>query len=326
MNPHFFSIIIPIYNVEPYLRQCLDSVLQQSYAGYEMICINDGSTDNSLSILQEYKERDGRIKIIDQENHGLSAARNAGIKEAIGEYILLLDSDDWLEPNTLQRLADKQNGEDMICFNGRRWFEDGTEEEPDKGIEESNLTGWDYYNKYALIPRKFHFVCTVLRLYKRECLLENNLFFKEGILHEDNLFTPIACYYAQSVKVIPDTLYVYRIREGSIMQTPDPKHLYDTIEVANLLAGFFIPIQTIDKRTLYREIAGEYFKWFMPAQQKIYRIKNKDLKKRINWSHFKIICSYPRHKRIYYLSTISPILFTLYIKLETFYKSKYHFK
>jgi glycosyltransferase involved in cell wall biosynthesis len=318
-----FSIIIPVYNVEPYLRQCLDSVLKQNYSDYEMICINDGSTDNCLSILQEYKERDGRIKIIDQDNHGLSAARNAGMKAASGEYILLLDSDDWLEPEALQTLTSGQKGEDMICFNGKRHFEDGRKESPDQGITEEKLTGWDYYNKYALVPRKFHFVCTVLRLYRRVFLLQNNLFFKEGILHEDNLFTPLACYYAQSVRVIPEILYVYRIRTGSIMQTPDIKHLHDTILVANQLAAFFIPIQTIDKKNLYREIAGEYFKWFIPEHQVSYKISVMKLKGLINWKYFKEVSVYPRHKRIYTLLTIHPFLFHLYYRIEYLFNRHY---
>ena len=188
------------------------------------------------------------------------------MKEATGEYLLLLDSDDWLEPHTLQTLADKQNGEDMICFNGKRYFEDGREEIPDQGITEERLTGWDYYSKYALIPRKFHFVCTVLRLYKREFLLQNKLFFKEGILHEDNLFTPIACYFSQSVQVIPDILYTYRIREGSITQKNSERRVQDMITITNQLSLFFISKNGLSKKTIYNSLSDSYidlFNWFL---------------------------------------------------------------
>jgi glycosyltransferase involved in cell wall biosynthesis len=311
-----FSIIIPVYNVELYLRQCLESVLNQTYSDFEVVCVNDGSTDNSAAILNEYARNGARIKIIDQKNRGLSAARNAGIKGASGEYILLLDSDDWLEPNTLQTLADKQDGEDMVCFNGRRWFEDGTTETPDKGIEEQGMTGWNYYNKYALQPRKFHFVCTVLRLYKRTFLLKNNLFFKEGIYHEDNLFTPIACYYAQSVRVIPDTLYVYRIRQGSITQQNDSQRIFDLVQVANQLSAFFIPKDDVDKSILYREIAGEYFKGFMQEERQKYGDNDKQLKQSIDWKLFKSVSIYPRHRRIYMLLKISSLVFRQYLWIE----------
>jgi len=315
-----FSIIIPVYNVEQYLRQCLDSVIHQDYSDYEIICINDGSTDNSLAILQKYGKKENRIKIIDQENCGLSTARNVGIHEASGNYILFLDSDDWLEPNALQILAAKQYKEDMICFNGRRCFEDGTIEKPDNGIKEDNMTGWEYYNKYGLVTRKFHFVCTVLRIYKRSFLLENNLFFKEGIYHEDNLFTPIACYYAQKVKVIPDCLYVYRIREGSITQTVNVKRIFDILIVANTLSDFFILKVEIDKSCVYREIAGEYFSSFTQELIENYGVLDKELIKLINWGNFKEVSVYPRHKRIYKLLKIDPILFRLYLILETWLK------
>lgn len=249
-----FTIIIPIYNVEQYLRDCLNSVVNQTYTDYEVICVNDGSTDRSLTIVEEYQQKYPQIIIISQPNKGLSAARNVGIKAAKGDFVFLLDSDDWIETNTLKILSEKQNGEDMICFNGRRYFEDGKDEIQDLGISDDNLKGWDYYNKYALSSRNFHFVCSVLRIYKREFLLKNKLFFEVGIFHEDNLFTPLACYHAQKVKVIPDCLYIYRIREGSITKTVNIQRLFDLITVSKKLSDFFIPKINIDKRQIYREI------------------------------------------------------------------------
>jgi glycosyltransferase involved in cell wall biosynthesis len=299
----------------------LDSAINQSYTGFEIICVNDGSTDESGNILKEYGVKYESIKIISQENKGLSAARNTGIRAAKGDYIFFLDSDDWIEKDTLKILAERQNGEDLLCFNGRRYFEDGTKEDPDKGITESNLTGWDYYNKYALVPRKFHFVCTVLRIYKRNFIIENNLYFKEGIYHEDNLFTPIACYYAKKVKIIPDMLYVYRIRSGSITQNLNTKRTLDMVTVANELSAFFISKNDIDKRTLYREIAGEYFKGFVPEEIQKNGNHYKELRGRLNWESFKVVSVYPRHKRIYFLLKIHPYLFKLYYRLESLIKA-----
>jgi len=319
----FFSIVMPVYNVENYLRASLDSILNQTFIDYEVICINDGSTDSSLSILEEYSIKSTKIHIIDQLNNGLSASRNKGIQESRGDYIFFLDSDDWIVPDTLKLLFEKQSGEDMICFNGHRYFENGTTEEPDCGIEEKELTGWEYYNKYALIYRKFHFVCTVLRIYRRDFLLQYKLFFKEGIFHEDNLFTPIACYYAKVIKVIPDCLYVYRIRQGSITQTTNPKRFIDIILVANFLSNFFIPINGIDKNVIYREISGEYFKCFIPEQLGNCVIERNELKKRINWEYFKIVSIYPRHKRIYSLLKIHFRLFIFYLAIEEKMRAKY---
>jgi glycosyltransferase involved in cell wall biosynthesis len=318
----FISVIIPVYNVEQYLHDCLDSVVAQSYSDYEIICVNDGSTDGSLEILCEYQKKYSKIIVITQQNKGLSGARNAGIEAAKGDYLFFLDSDDWIEPTTIEILAMKQNGEDLLCFNGRRVFENGETEEPDAGISDSQLSGWDYYTKYALLPRKFHFVCTVLRLYRREYVLKNNLFFEEGIYHEDNLFTPIACYYAQLVKVIPDCLYNYRIRVGSIMQTDNLKKLYDMIVVANKLSDFFIPIKDINKRQLYREIAGEYFSSYLPEKKKLFGKKDKIIRKLINWKNYKEMSVYPRHRFIYLLLFIHPDMFRIFIWLEEKFSKK----
>jgi glycosyltransferase involved in cell wall biosynthesis len=319
-----FSIIIPVYNVELYLGDCLESVVKQTYSDYEVICVNDGSIDGSLKILEEFQKKYLQIKIISQPNKGLSGARNAGIHAAKGDYLFFLDSDDWIEPNTLEILAQKQNGEDLICFNGQRVLENGMIEKPDAGIDEGRLSGWEYYTKYALLPRKFHFVCAVLRLYRREYMLKNNLFFEEGIYHEDNLFTPIACYYAKSVKVIPYCLYVYRIREGSIMQTVSFQRIIDTISVANKLSDFFIPINDIDKSKLYKEIAGEYFGTFMPEINKLYGHRDDEIKKQISWNNFKEVSIYTRHKRIFLLLSIHSILFRIYLKIEKRIKQIVH--
>ena len=315
-----FSVIIPVYNVKQYLHDCLNSVLNQTFLNYEVICINDGSTDGSGVILDEYSKKNDSIKVISQKNKGLSAARNAGIKAAKGDYVFFLDSDDWIEKDSLKILSESIFDEDMICFNGRRYFEDGTVEEPDKGISEEGLAGWDYYNKYALVSSKFHFVCVVLRLYKREFLLNNNLLFEDGIYHEDNLFTPIACYYASKVKVIHDCLYVYRIRKGSITQTQNPQRIFDIVTVANKLSDFFIPLNSIDKRIVYREIAGEYFKGFLAEDIKIYGNNDNKLVQRINWKSFKAVSVYPRHKRIYHLLKLHPDFFRLYIRFEQLLK------
>ena len=254
-----FSIIIPIYNVERYLRECLDSVLNQTFPDWEAICLNDGSTDNSGVILDEYAARDPRFKVVNQPNGGLSSARNTGLKAAQGEYVLFLDSDDWLEAYALDILADRSNGEDLLCFSGRRYFEREENYNPaDKLPERHYSSGMDYYNDNALKSRDFAFVCVVLRAYKRSYLEENGLRFREGIFHEDNLFTPLACYYARKVTTINECLYNYRVRGESITTTFNPKRLKDLMGTANELAAFFVPKTDFDKTVVYRAITHHY--------------------------------------------------------------------
>ena len=128
------------------------------------------------------------------------------------------------------------------------------------------------------------------------------------------------CYYAASVRVIPDILYVYRIRQGSITQSFTDKRIFDTIKVANRLAEFFIPKTDIDKSVVYREIAGEYFSVFMSDKAEAYRGDYSVVEPLINWDSYKAVSLYPRHRRIYRLLSISPRLFRLYLGVEKLLK------
>lgn len=289
-----FSIIIPVYNVESYLRECLDSVLNQTFSDWEAICVNDGSTDGSAAILEEYAEKDSRFKIISQPNGGLSAARNAGIKAAEGEYVLFLDSDDWLEVNALETLAKNLDDDDMLCFSGRRFFEETDEFHPaDQLAEKTYESGMAYYNENALQHRDFAFVCVVLRAYKRSLLLDNGLWFKEGIFHEDNLFTPIVCYYVRRVKQIDACLYDYRVRANSIMTTTNVKRLHDMMGIANELAVFFILKSGFDKTVVYRAITHHY----QVAFSNVSEDDRTALRKICNWKLYrKVSRTKPRHR------------------------------
>ena len=257
------SIIIPVYNVEQFIGECLDSVCTQSFADWEAICVNDGSTDCSLSLLQEFASRDSRIHVVSQSNAGLSAARNTGLRAANGEYVLFLDSDDKLSNNdALQHLVDSIEGDyDMICFSGRR-FLDGTNKylPADELIPATYTSGMEYFDKNFMAVRNFPFVCVVLRAYRRNFLLDNNIWFENGIYHEDNRFTPIVCYYASMVKVINHCVYDYRYREGSITTTKvNPKRADDLLDTANYLAKFFSRINHLPfRRSMYRYVAQVY--------------------------------------------------------------------
>ncbi len=303
-----FSIIIPVYNVEKYLRECLESVLCQTYEDWEVICINDGSTDGSATILEEYAAKDSRFKVISQPNGGLSAARNTGLDAASGDYVLFLDSDDYLEKEALQIVANNLTDEDLICFSGRRFFEEtGAYEEADILHKETFSTGWEYYSKRALDKRDFAFVCVVLRCYKRAYLLDNGLRFKPGIYHEDNMFTPLACYYAKNVKVIPDVLYDYRVRGSSIMTSRSLKHKEDIITIANSLADFFVGKEDIEKTTVYKALTHHYQSVFATKSS---RIEEKHLLSMVDWKMYKAVSMKKARHRVQYLAMrINPGLF-----------------
>ncbi|MDR1698369.1 MAG: glycosyltransferase [Prevotellaceae bacterium] len=309
-----FSIIIPVYNVEKYLEQCLNSVLNQTFTDYEVICVNDGSTDESLTILRRYEKRYQHLKVIDTKNGGTASARNIGLENATGEYIWFVDSDDWVEKNSLQifdaQLRNKQL--DVLCFNGKLIYEEDKRTEFDEIQQENFTSGWEYYNKYAIQGQKFHFVCVVLRVFRREFLMGHNLFFDKNVSFEDNLWIPQVFYYAKNVEVIADYLYFYLIREGSKMATFSRQRAFDTIIVANKLAEFFIP-KNIDKSVVYREIAGMYFSVFMPPKN---IVPAEELRKQINWDYFNAVAQYPRHRMIYRCLTVHYRLFQLFIWVE----------
>ena len=297
-----FSVIIPVYNVESYLRDCLDSVLNQTFADWEAICVNDGSTDESASILDECVERDHRIKVITQPNGGLSSARNTGIKATSGDYLLFLDSDDWLETNALETISKDLEGVDMLCFSGRRFIEaTGAYNSADQLVEKTYESGMAYYNENALLHRDFAFVCVVLRAYRRSFLIDNQLLFKEGIFHEDNLFTPIACYYAKNVRQISDCLYDYRVRANSITDGNKSKRLVDLMGIANDLATFFVTKTGFDKTTVYRAITHHYQRVFADAPND----GKKLMQKQCDWAPYqKVSRTKLRHRWNYLLNRL----------------------
>lgn len=305
----FFSIIIPVYNVESYLEACLKSVINQSFSDWEAICVDDGSTDDSFSIMEKYVHIDERIKVIRQANGGLSSARNTGMAAAKGDYILFLDSDDWLESNALEVLALKLDGEDLLCFSGRRYLEEtNSYHSADRLVEKSYKSGVDYYNENALKYRDFAFVCVVLRAYRRSFLEQNALAFKEGLFHEDNHFTPLACYYAGRVKQIKDCLYDYRVRKGSIMTARGLRNRESLILIANELSHFFNRVESMEKTTVYRALTQYYQMAFMGNTKE----GDRKLLKLIDWKAYRIVSRTSlRHRLQYVAMRISPAFFRL---------------
>lgn len=227
------SIIVPVYNVENYLAACLDSLTCQSFENIEILCINDGSTDSSLNILEHYQKFDPRIKIINKENGGLSSARNAGLKIAEGKYILFVDSDDWISTNAVELLynnAEKNNADlvifDFCCDNFKTKQKMIMTIEPMRKKYENKPFNNKVMetNTYKYIP-----VNTWSKFYKTE-LIKGKTEFYEDMVFEDVPFWAWIYSHAQRITYLSEPLYFYRKnREGSIMMNNGRKY-FDVIK------------------------------------------------------------------------------------------------
>lgn len=241
------SVIIPVYNVQDYLCQCLDSVVNQTFENIEIICVNDGSTDNSLEILNRYAEYDKRITIINQKNKGLSKARNIGIKLATGKYIYFLDSDDFIDINAFEKLytiaeLDKL---DFISFNYNTICSSDNLKEfyinkknREREIYYDNIYSGDTMFEKLIVDCSYQSQVWLLFI-NRIFLLKSNIEFKECILHEDILFTFKVFFSSQKAMQIDNKFYTRRIREDSIMTTKKNfNHYYGYLLSYNALNDF----------------------------------------------------------------------------------------
>ena len=222
------SIVIPIYNVEKYLRKCLDSVYSLNLDNKEVVLVNDGSTDTSINILNEFKNKyPNKTKLITQKNQGLSEARNIGIKNSNGKYILFIDSDDFIIPTETEEFInfglDKKV--DILIGNYREYYNENYIVQKsfynlDKNLEKEGI----FFIENGVKNKCFGFAVWQ-NIYRKNFLLENNLFFKKGLLHEDSLFTPEAFFYAKKVRCFNKKFYFYRKNNlESITQTVNKKN------------------------------------------------------------------------------------------------------
>ena len=219
------SVIVPVYNTEQYLSECLDSILGQTLREIQIICVNDGSFDNSLKILEEYADRDDRITIISQRNTGQSAARNAALDIAIGRYVYMLDSDDYLDADALNDLYARCERDDLdvLMFDAQCAYDDAAL----KAAFTPSYSRKGYAGVYTGVElmsqmRDDHqYVCSAcLAIYRRDLLEQNHISFLDGIIHEDELFSFHVMMNAQRVSHVGKKYYHRRIRRGSTMTSP----------------------------------------------------------------------------------------------------------
>lgn len=214
MTP-FFSIVIPVYNVEKYLKRCIESVLNQDCTDYEIILVNDGSSDTSESICKRYA--DGKkVRLISKENGGLSSARNTGIADSKGRYILLLDSDDYIEKNSLSSLVEviNKNKADIYVIKARSIYEDGEQIDLHPNKPCTVFSNTDYLSFIGAYK-----ACAPYMVYDRAFLNDRGLRFHEGILHEDELWAPQVILAAEYICYTNVMVYYHCLRRGSITQS-----------------------------------------------------------------------------------------------------------
>lgn len=234
------SIIIPVYNVERYLRRCLDSILLQTYYNLEIILVDDGSTDSSGEICDEYAEKDSRISVIHKENGGLSDARNAGIEAASADYIAFIDSDDYVEKQYVQRLAGillKNNADIAICgyYCGKR------EKFPEIKRYHRKIQCFDSKVMLKNWHGKYKHVETAAwnKLYKKVLFVENNIYYPVGYIYEDVQTTHLLVNKALKIVLTNEKLYYYYHRKDSIMQTISEEKMKACIYAQNKRLKFF---------------------------------------------------------------------------------------
>lgn len=239
------SIIIPTYNVEKYLEQCLDSIIAQEYDNFEAIVVIDGCKDNSKYIAEEYARKDGRFSVIVQENAGSGPARNNGIKHSKGSYFMFVDPDDWIEEHLLKNLVDAQEGKfDFVVSGATSVIFDGDKEKK-RLINIPYAADYDYYEmrrKYLSLFEQGLLCSPTKKLYKRSIIEENSIEFPDLRRSQDIVFNYRYIDKCNNLRVVPYSGYFYRI---------EPK-----VRIAKLKKDYYKTINLI-----VEEVIGLYKKW-----------------------------------------------------------------
>ncbi len=244
------SIIVPIYNVEDYLEECLKSLYNIKNIKLEIILVNDGSKDNSFKIMEKFKEiYPEKTVLINKENGGLSSARNAGMKAAVGEYISFIDSDDFIDVDEFEKFFKEGQKDklDVMVGNMRYYTPERTGDSLFRSdiVKNSGIVnGIDFFWNLFQKPKCFREE-VVDDIYKREFLVKNNIWFNENIVHEDSEFTPLVYLKAEKVKYIDRAFYFYRQRTGSIMNKVSEKSI---VSLESICEKFFIECKNLDSK------------------------------------------------------------------------------
>lgn len=270
------SVIVPIYNVEKYLKECLKSIIKQTYKNLEIICIDDGSPDKSINILNEYSKIDSRILIRRQQNMGLSKTRNMGIKISTGKYLIFVDSDDWLPLDAIESLYKKIKREDSdIVIGGRITITVSKKKSFIPTGENINFT-FDKYLEYSMKKKEFR-PSSCGKLYKKEIIEKYKIEFPKGLLYEDMIFVFKYLYYCKKISILSKEVFYYRYdRVDSIINTLQIKDL-DSLKNVEKLEKFLKKNNRND--ILEKEYFQKYiYNWIIYATLGKFFIKKVSLK------------------------------------------------
>lgn len=270
-----FSIIVPVYNVEKYLKKCLDSIKNQTYNNFEVIIVNDGSKDNSQIIIDEYVNSDNRFKSFIKKNGGLSSARNYGLKYVTGDYIIFLDSDDYLDINLLEQLSKIDSSYDMVKFKTRLVDENDNIVKEEKTLCDSKEIHLQELFEIEYLEPAWAY------MYKTSFFIKNNFKFEKNRLHEDFGLIPYCLIKANKVYYLNYYGHYYLQRKSGIMNSSNiEKRIEDILfqfdNLINKIEGIDKDIIKIFKHTLSTRVI--YFMKIVPIKKQNYYIN--ELKKR----------------------------------------------
>ena len=303
------SIVIPVYNTEKYLEKCLASCVNQEVerADYEIVVVDDGTKDNAMEIARRFQDNYSNIKIYSQENVGLSAARNMGLSHCSGDYVWFVDSDDYIDKESLSLIFNKiEENPDIICIQAKR-----SDEATPRNIFSGNVQ-----NGYDVLLHSFDAWdrCVPYFIFNRQFIDNHNLRFYVGIFHEDDEFTPRALVFAEKVCVIDRPLYYYWVKtENTITKTVNPKKSYDNIIVAESLSNFkennpmpanvkqvfenhisLIINNTLDNINQSDEQSAKDFNKFLRTKKYLFSSlrKSNKMKYKLEYLLFSVFCNY----------------------------------
>ncbi|MCI8407599.1 MAG: glycosyltransferase family 2 protein [Oscillospiraceae bacterium] len=256
------SVVIPVYNIEEHLRQCLDSVAVQTLGDIEIICVDDGSTDSSAKILDEYAEKDVRFHVIHQENAGPGSARNRGMEEAAGRYLIFLDSDDWFEPDFLEKMvkhAEEILADVTICRAVEFDTNTGRELSSEWMLKTNRLPDSLTFSPRDITHQLFRFTWGWPwdKLYRREYLTEGGFFYPDLPNSEDLSFVFLSLAAANRISVLDITLVHHRVnRSTSVSNSREryPEAPYQAIKLLEM---------ELKQRNLYTHYEQEFLNWAM---------------------------------------------------------------
>ena len=244
------SIIVAAYNIEDYIKRCMYSIVNQTFKDIEIIVVNDGSTDNTLNIINDFAKNDARIKIIDKKNGGLIEARKSGLEIASGEYILFLDGDDWLHLEAIEKLYQeaKKDNFDIVLYNFYLAYDNNKLEE--KSSFEEIVKHEDDYLKLSLTGQIGANIWA--KFLKRKFLIDNNIEFVKNITYaEDVATTNLLFMYSPKVSTIDENLHYYYQRENSVTKVIDEK-VFDIPKALEFIKS------NLEKQGLYEKYKEEF--------------------------------------------------------------------